>query len=563
MKKYDDEKRRFSPEAIEFLCDPRRSLLRYGKIMDQEENGQLVPYDPYRLTDKCQATILHYMADPPKDENNRVLWLVLVAGRQTGKSVTAEYAAYTRAAYIPNWEHVCMADTRERAEYLHKRVHTLHDEWPENVRAAERFVTEVRQKTFSNGATMRTLYSHTDAAGIGQSFDSFHGSELPFWAGAAQKFALLLPAILNRKNARMLLESTPAPMDHPSAEWWRDTVFSAFRRENRYILGFFPYWDSKAARRIWHNDWVLEQYELEQLEKYGHLGLTRENLAFRREVLTTIDEFKKNPELFDVYYPSDIYSCWGSRTSGIIPYASIAKACKDLHDWNPKNGYQEYSAPILGTTYVIGVDPVGFAARNHAAFHVLETWEDSVEQAAAYADFTDPITFAKILFDTGMRYNRALIVVESTGVGQAVLSQLVVMKYPNLYYHEEGNPGMPAVYMDELMTLMISLMDTRLIIRDGDTRNQLQSYKDDKKVEKTERLLILQRTESANRRRRHHWDKVSALLYACYASTLVSQKKRPQVYVAKMWADMSYSEIQRYRRSILKPGSTSTYYRKG
>jgi len=66
--------------------------------------------------------------------------------------LTAELCGYVKAAYTPGWDHVCIADNKKRAEYLHSRVHFCHELWPETIRSPTIPNREARQLTFNSKA---------------------------------------------------------------------------------------------------------------------------------------------------------------------------------------------------------------------------------------------------------------------------------------------------------------------------------------------------------------------------------------------------------------------------
>ena len=168
-------------QVLSFLQSPIKSLPAFGQVHDQR-TGQFVKYDPYRLTKTLQAEILEYLSNPPLTNANQAKFLTVLTARQMGKSLTSEYGCYPKAAFTPGHDHVCIADTKDRAEYLHKRVHHLHERWPTKVRSRQIPNREARQLTFRpmEGGKMRVLSAETGAVGIGQSPDTFHASECAF-----------------------------------------------------------------------------------------------------------------------------------------------------------------------------------------------------------------------------------------------------------------------------------------------------------------------------------------------------------------------------------------------
>ena len=153
-------------QILHFLQSPSKSLPAFGQVHDQR-TGQFVDYDPYRLTKTLQAEILDYLSNPPQTPNGQSKFLTVLTARQMGKSLTAEYGCYPKAAFTPGHDHVCIADTKDRAEYLHKRVHHLHERWPRSVRSRTIPNREARQLTFRplQGGKMRVLSAETGAVG--------------------------------------------------------------------------------------------------------------------------------------------------------------------------------------------------------------------------------------------------------------------------------------------------------------------------------------------------------------------------------------------------------------
>ena len=530
-------------EALEALRDPAISLPAYAKIIDQK-TGQEIKYDPYAITEKLQATVISYYAKAPQTEGGQVKWLTLLGYRQGGKSLTAEACGYVKTAYTPGYDHVCIADNKERAEYLHRRIHLIHQNWPKVVRSPTVPNREVRQLSFKHGGKMRILSGESSAVGIGQSPDSFHGSELPWWRNAGSQFSMIYPSMINRDHAKVLLEATPAPMSMPSTEWWRDQCRNAKRGMGRWIYAFFPFWDGKLNTRVWPRNSALMTEEVKLLERYGHLGL-------------------KNPDLFKVYYPFDDVSCW-IATAGCVFRADVLKKHQEsvLSEWKPP--YMEYEQPQAGAVYVIGADPAGYASRDHAAFQVFKVYDGEWTQVACFGAITDPVDFAKRLNKVGRKYNNALLGVESNGVGVATLALLEEMAYPNLYYEKAYKPGIAATSKSVpqmLSYLQDALMDC-LVLHDADTVGQLGSYRSDKSIERSASSELLGAVGKGRRRDRHHWDKVSALQLACVVARRAPRRYRQdqppkELENVLLFRDMTYDELQEYR----KPGTKSSKQR--
>ena len=549
-------------KALEALRDPSLSLPRFGWIIDQK-TGKKLRYDSKAITKNLQDTILSYVSNPPISEHGQTKWLALLGYRQGGKSTSAELAFYTRAAYTYGHDHVCIADKKERADYLHQRVHVTHAQWPEEVRSPTVKAREVRQLTFDPeiglGGKMRILSAQGGAVGIGQSPDSMHGSECPFWPDAGSSMNLIQPSMINRDHSLMLLESTPAPSDAPSVEWWRDLCRDAKMGLGRWVYAFFPYWDGVLNSRPWNKDWSLENNEIRLLEEFGPKGLTKDNLAFRRLMLETDTEMRRHPGLFDVFYPKDDISCWFASSKGVIPKHVIQNQLKNpLQEWDAP--YMEYEAPEGGAIYAIGVDPAGYAARDHAAFQVLKVYDGEWTQVACYAGHTEPVEFAREIIRVHNRYNSAKIGVEINGVGAAVVALLQEAGVKNhLYYEKPFRPGITTTSksLDQMLGWLIDAFRDELIICDRDTIAQALSYGHDKRTERSVVAELLQGNGQGSRRReRHHWDKISALIMAIVVARDLprrSKKETPEeLENILLFKDMTYDQVTSYRESLTK-----------
>lgn len=515
-------------QILGFLRSPNQVLPKLGQVHDQK-SGQFTQYDPYRITAKMQECILDYTTNPLRTEDGQTRFLTILTGRQMGKSLTAEYACYPKAAYTPGWDHVCIADTTDRAEYLHKRVHYLHERWPKKVRSRTVASRESRQLTFRplEGGKMRVQSAESGAVGIGQSPDSFHASECAFWGDFAGSMTLITPSLANRDHALVIFECTP----WEARSDWHLHCLEAKKQVGRHMYRFFPYWDGKLNRRPWKKDWTMANEEVDLLNQYGSLGLTKENLAFRRFMMDTDPQLRRKPELFRVFYPSDDISCWLQASNAAIPAHALERHLEnpDMVEW--KEPYMEYEQPEEGAVYVIGADPSGHAARDHASFQVLKVYDGEWTQVASFATHCDPLIFSRKLEEVGLKYNRASIIVESNGVGQSVISLLREWDYPNLYYEKRRKPGFTstAQSVDRVLGWLVDALLDDLYINDKDTVEQLSSYKHDKRIEESASSEIARGKTSPRRRDRHHWDKVSALQMAIVGARAAPRRYKPTI----------------------------------
>lgn len=510
---------------IKLLSDPAISIQAFGWVMGQEFE-EPVRYDPEAITHRLQSTIMAYASDPPI-ENDYTQWLVILKYRQAGSSTSACLSFYPKAQYLEGWEHATVADNKDRADYLFERVMFNHSRWPDDIRIDQPVTSETRQLTWHHGGKMRVLGGRGAGIGIGRSVSSLVASELPLWKDAARQFNYLFPAMINRRRCQVILESTPFPMDEPSAEWYKSLCFSAARGRSRLKYAFFPFWDGKLNARPWNDSWKLSIEEQRIMDKYHPDGMRLEHLAYRRHVMDTDPEIVDNPELFFVFYPPDDIICWQQNARATFRWDLVRLAQGDpLYQWHPTDEYREYFPPNPDSLYAIVVDPSGHGTRDHAAFHVFEVWAGEWRQVACYSSTAEPDVVALKLRDVGLRYNRAVIAAERNGVGTAITTALQLLKYPNIWVDSKMLPGLHKTSEDELVSLTKSALRQQYIIHDKDTLLQLRDYQNDRIVQATPKQVVLGR--DLGKRKRHHWDKVSALMVASKILPTLPQRAKPE-----------------------------------
>lgn len=548
-------KQPYTDEEAALLQNPRLTLPAHGTLVDQE-TGKEIRFDPDKIAPALQNFILDFVADPPRQPSGHRKMALVVASRQTGKTTTAALAAANRISYSPGQYGVTMADTRERAETLFNAVLTNHDHLPDRIRPPTIPNRESRQITFLRRNRYRTLSAEMGNVGIGRAIDAGHFSELPFWGDLATVWNKIFPAMVNRKELILLAESTPAPLSEPSAEAFRDLVSSARQGFGRWVFHFSAFFESRLNERPWQRGWTLTREELRLLEKFGPKGnqpvsnpgnvtyLTLENLAFRREILANDALVRRFPELFFVFYPTDPVSCWGVAGGGIIPRHALERhRNKVLIPWMPGERYMVYRDPRPGAVYVIGVDPAGYGS-DHASFQVLEVWHDAVIQCAEYAcPNVDPLTFAEDIKQAAVHFNDATVVVERNGVGLATIAQLQGYvkrgEMSNLFYEKIGALSKPGIHahkqsIEEGLGMLIDGLMTNMVLFGAETVDQLSSYRQDKLVVDSASKAILEPGKiGKGRRHKHHWDRVSALMWAVWATQHVVARIRPS------WVDVT------------------------
>tara|TARA_B100000214_G_scaffold53891_2_gene34338 strand:- start:1537 stop:3123 length:1587 start_codon:yes stop_codon:yes gene_type:complete len=91
--------------------------------------------------------------------------------------------------------------------------------------------------------------------------------------------------------------------------------------------------------------------------------------------------------------------------------------------------WKEYNP---ASTYMISADVARGDGKDFSVFQVFDL--TTMEIVAEYQGKVTPDVFSRVLYDAGLEFGQALLVVENNSVGYSVLEKLRESRYPNLYY---------------------------------------------------------------------------------------------------------------------------------
>jgi len=569
---HDDWRRKVNktlrdPDSLTKLSDPGFWLPQYGTILDQETERELAFRSD--ICPRVQHSIISYVRDAPRMDSGHTKWLAVIGPRQCTKSTTAVGALLPKVLYTPGTQGVTIADEQERADTLFEAAMFHYLRTPKSIRMPQLNSNAVRQLNLVHGGKYRALTSgFSGNTGLGRGVAWTHISEGPFHKDFATFWNKYYPSITNRKEAAVILESTPGAMTEPSAASYRDLMMDARQGLGRWLYVFAPFWTSLLNERPWPRDWKMSKDELDLMELYGPKDggplsrprtvdfLTMENLAFLREVRVMNSKVRKDPGLLWVFYPKDDISCWHQVGSSAFPGHAMEDLLRrsggatSLIEWIPTDGmYMEYQEPRSGAIYVIGVDPAGWGSGDPAAFQVLEVWREEVIQVAEFSsNVLDPKQFAHVVAQAARHFNDAHVFCENNGVGAGTIAILELLadkrELKNLHYYKKGKPGLPMTasrhksMMAKLVDMSLSKLqggDGTLVIKGRNLQAQLSTYRQDKEVQRGNQSQILRPTSvGAGRREKHHWDRVSAFLMAIEGVEHVPARRKPRTDVSQL-----------------------------
>lgn len=94
--------------------------------------------------------------------------------------------------------------------------------------------------------------------------------------------------------------------------------------------------------------------------------------------------------------------------------------------------YWLWDYPNSMATYMVVADVARGDGYDYSTFHVVEV--DTVTQVAEFKDQLATKEFARKLVATAIEWNNAMLVIENASIGWDVVTTIVEMGYPNLYY---------------------------------------------------------------------------------------------------------------------------------
>lgn len=135
--------------------------------------------------------------------------------------------------------------------------------------------------------------------------------------------------------------------------------------------------------------------------------------------------------------PTETLAMWESRADMIHEPAEKRGPSGDYWIWK----YPDYSK-----SYTVVADVARGDGNDYSTFHVFDI--EGREQVAEFKGKVDTTTFGRMLVSVSTDYNKALLVIENTGVGWATVQVALDEGYSNLFYSYKNDP-----FLDESIQL--------------------------------------------------------------------------------------------------------------
>jgi hypothetical protein len=374
---YKLSKEEIKNEILKCGKNPAYFLDNYAKITHQEKG--IIPFRTF----KFQKELLNDFHDHRFN--------VILKGRQLGIStIVSGYVAWMMLFYKEK-NILVMATKQNTAIEIVDKVRDMIESVPDFLKIATVQVNNRTKFELSNGSKIQGTPTSKDA-GRGQALSLLIIDEAAFVDDMDDLWTGLLPTIST--GGRCIALSTPNGVGN----WFHKTYVDAESGKNNF----------KPTRLPWNVHPEYDERWFENITK----NMSRREIAQEYEC-----NFNASGET--VVNPVDIERIKNT----IIDPKYKTWVDRNYHVW------KEYDA---GGSYILVADVSRGDGKDYSVFHVIDV--KNMEQVAEYQGKVDPDNFAKLLFDVGREYGNCMIVVENNNIGYSVITKLVDLLYPNIFY---------------------------------------------------------------------------------------------------------------------------------
>lgn len=263
--------------------------------------------------------------------------IILLKGRQQGASTYTEGRFMWRVTHNFGVRAFILTHEAESTNALFEMTERFYSNLPQYVKPALQAsnAKELHFGELDSGYKVGT--AGNKAVGRGQTIQFFHGSEVAFWANAAEHTKGVMQAIPDAAGTEVILESTANGLGNFFHQQWKQ----AEKGLSDFEAVFIPWYWQDEYRRL-TDDFQPTQEEQELAEVYG---LDLQQLSWRRAKIAELTADGNNGEsAFKQEYPmnaAEAFQSTGGNT--LITPEACFKARKAKYNGN---------GPLI-----IGVDP--------------------------------------------------------------------------------------------------------------------------------------------------------------------------------------------------------------
>lgn len=367
----------------------------------KDKSGHIVPFSLNKAQEYLDTAITDQY-----NETGRVRILVL-KGRQQGVSTYTEGRFYWRTSMQFGKTAFILTHEDKATQNLFNMAKLYHEQVPMALKPSTG-AANANELAFDR-LNSKYAVGTAKTSGTGRSFtiQYFHGSEVAFWANAADHLAGLGQAIPNEPDTEIILESTANGVGNV----FHSMVQDALRGIGEYRLVFIPWFWQPEYRISTPAGFVMDADEALYAERYG---LDAEQMAWRRNKIQT--DFRKDVALFDQEYPATPALAFRAGATG--SYIGL-----DLVD---RAMGTTVANDYLAAPKVMGVDPAEYGEDATAIVRRQGRKVFPVERHYKRG----PMEVVGIVARRADEWQPEAINVDCTGIGSGIADRLTEMGYP-------------------------------------------------------------------------------------------------------------------------------------
>lgn len=374
--------------------------------------------------------------DPCPNIQGRMWRLRILKARRTGIT-TAIFALYFLDTYNhPERLTVSLAHDLDSAEEIFQLPHRFYRYLPpeKKRRAARANVRELYWPDINSRMVVTT--ANKQNAFSGATITNLHKSERAKWQGTENDIRELDASLNIAARWGNIVEETTAQGLNFFYKDWQDS-----QRGGQYRPLFFPWWQDPRNRSKVPANFVRTEREEERAQAHN---LTDEQLQWYREA--TEENREKTPQEYPDSPAEAFLSTSNARFNRPYLYRLLETISRpemaperveraSSSSWH--GDVKTYVAPERDARYLLVADTAfGLTQGGDPDYSVCHVYSlDRWEQVCHYRGRMAEHDFAKDIRSLGLKYNNAMVVVETPGPGETVLSHLIHSeKYNNIYY---------------------------------------------------------------------------------------------------------------------------------
>jgi hypothetical protein len=402
----------YKAEILRCGKDPHYFINTYVRI--QHPVRGLIPFRTFDYQDQLISDYVNHRFN------------IILKARQLGISeITAAYACWLML-FHRNKNILVMATKADTAKNIIKKIRVAMHRIPEWLRISDIIGDNKLSVELSNGSQCKAI-SSSDDAGRSEALSLLIIDEAAHVPNLEELWVGLLPTVSTGGNIIVL--STPNGVGNKFHQLWTESESG----ENEFHRTKLMWWvhPERIADLVDDTERPSphEGIPFFKLSTWYKAELKKTNMS-PREVAQELEcNFNASGDTF--LSPEQIQDL---HASSIPPVAT--------HHWD--RALHEWWAPRPKARYFITAD---VARGDGKDFSTFDVWDiENMDQCAEYHGKLPVEEFAKLLMDTGHRYNNALLCVENNNIGMACLEHIRLGAYENVYYSKKGGDEGEAVH---------------------------------------------------------------------------------------------------------------------